>query len=163
MPELIAIFIGAFVVFATLGVPLIGIIGGRINESRHFKDLDRRALMYDDMLVSQIKSFPQSCPGSTPPTMVIAEVVIASDYLKTFLASLRKIFGGEVKSFERMQRRARREAILRLLEAARSQGYNAICNIRMESADIGGGATMGKNAAAMAAVLATATAYHSVE
>lgn len=160
MGEAIVAVIALPVILLSFGVPLIGIIGGRINESMHFKDLDRRALLYDDMLVSQVKSFPQCRIGSPPPNLVVAEVVIGSDYLKTVLAGLRKIFGGEVRSFEKMQRRARREAILRLLEQARSQGYNAICNIRLESADIGGAVTS-KKPIVMATILASATAYHS--
>lgn len=157
----VAVLVLMLVLLFAFGPMLLGIVGGRITEAMHFKSLDRRALEYEDMLISQVRSFPECLPGRQPPTLVVAEVVIASDYLKTFLASLRKIFGGEVRSFEKMQRRARREAILRLLEQARSQGYNAICNVRLETADIGGGATMSKNPAAMAAILASATAYTS--
>jgi hypothetical protein len=36
--------------------------------------------------------------------------------------------------------RARREATLRMIDQARLAGYNAICNVRYESADIAGNA-----------------------
>ena len=53
----------------------------------------------------------------------MAEVVVASDYLKSWLASWRKMFGGEMKSFRTLQERAKREAVLRLTEQAVAQGF----------------------------------------
>ena len=94
--------------------------------------------------------------------IVYGETVIASDYLKTFFASLRGIFGGEVRSFQKMQERARRESVLRLIEAARNEGYNAVCNVRLETADVGGGAmTRKKKGFPMSAILASGTAYNA--
>ena len=114
------------------------------------------------MLVTQIKSFPGYLPGAHAPQVFYAEVVIASDYLKTFLAGLSNFFGGQVSSFQTMLVRARREATLRILEQARRQGYNAVCNLRLETADVGGNsATRGKKGMVMAAILASATAYHA--
>jgi uncharacterized protein YbjQ (UPF0145 family) len=111
-----------------------------------------------DFLISQIKSFPGALAGATAPTIVISEAVIATDYFKTFIATLRKIFGGELRSYNSLLHRARREALQRLVEQARQHGYNAICNVRIESADVGGN-TM-RRRAAMVAILASATAYH---
>ena len=89
--------------------------------------------------------------------MVRGEAVIATDYLKTFLARIRNILGGEVKSYRSLMLRARREAILRMLEQARQQGYDAVCNVRLNTADIGGMAT--RRRAAMVEIFATGTAY----
>ena len=94
-----------------------------------------------------------------PPRLVVAEVVIGTDYLKTFFASIRKLFGGEMRSLETLMERARREAISRILETARAEGYNAICNLRLESADISG--ISNQKANFMVAVIGTATAYQS--
>ena len=55
--------------------------------------------------------------------------------------------------------RPRREALLRIVEAASQQGYNAVCNVRFETADVGGISTMRK--VAMVAIVASATAYHA--
>lgn len=157
--ELISVII---TVFFVISVPLIGILGGRITEYRHFRSLERREAEASDVIVTQIKSFPAAASNSQPPTIVYAETVVASDYLKTFFASLRGIFGGEVRSFQRMQERARRESVLRLIDSARSQGYNAICNVRLDTADVGGGAmTRGKKGFPMSAILASATAYNA--
>lgn len=149
-------------IFFVVSIPLIGILGGRITEYLHFRSLERRETEASDVIVTQIKSFPAAVPDSQPPTIVYAETVIASDYLKTFFASIRGIFGGEVRSFQRMQERARRESVLRLIESARSQGYNALCNVRLDTADVGGGAmTRGKKGFPMSAILASATAYNA--
>jgi len=87
--------------------------------------------------------------------MVTAEVVIASDYFKMFLASLRKLIGGNLRSYETLMERARREAVLRLIEQARGHQFNALCCVRIESSNIG------KGVMPMVAVLASATAYRA--
>lgn len=160
--SMVELVIGVFFLLLGVSVPLIGILGGRITEYRHFRSLERREEEYEDFIVTQIKSFPAARSGSPAPAIMYAETVIASDYLKTFFAGIRGIFGGEVRSFQRMQERARRESLLRLIEQARAQGYNALCNVRLETADVGGGAmTRGKKGFPMSAILASATAYHA--
>ena len=89
------------------------------------------------MLVTDLKT----CPGGADPQrggeLVQGQAVIATDYLKSFLATLRNIFGGEVKSYESLLQRARREAILRMMAEARRRGYNAVCNIRLTMSENG--------------------------
>ncbi|HMP06524.1 MAG TPA: heavy metal-binding domain-containing protein [Lacipirellulaceae bacterium] len=150
------IIFGAFVLLMLLGLGFF--VGGTI-ERRHFRQLDEREAGHRDFLVTQLKSFPGAVAGPAPPVMICGEAVISSDYLKSFLGNIRKIFGGEMRSYRSLMVRARREALLRIIEEARSQGYNAVCNVRYESSDIGGGATR-RNRAVMSTILATATAYH---
>ena len=137
----------------------LGWSAGSLAERRHFARLNKRERANGPFLITQIKSFPAHVPAESPPQMIVAEVVVASDYFKSFLEKLRGLFGGEVRSFHSLLSRARREATQRIVEQARSLGYNAICNLRIETADIGG--NMGKKkGAAMVAILASATAYH---
>jgi uncharacterized protein YbjQ (UPF0145 family) len=138
---------------------VLGLVVGGMTERRHLGSLRKREEDLKDMLLTQTKNFPAAAPAGSVATMLIAEVVIGSDYLKTFLASLRNIFGGEVKSFQSLLIRARREATLRIMEEAHRRGYNAICNLRIQTADVGGNNT-GRRAA-MAAILASGTAYHA--
>jgi uncharacterized protein YbjQ (UPF0145 family) len=160
--EAVSLILSIVGILFAITVPLIGILGGRITEYRHFRSLERREEESSDIIVTQIKSFPAAVPSSHPPMIVYGETVIASDYLKTFFASLRGIFGGEVRSFQKMQERARRESVLRLIEAARNEGYNAVCNVRLETADVGGGAmTRKKKGFPMSAILASGTAYNA--
>lgn len=137
----------------------LGLLAGGFAERRHLRLLAGREADNGDFLISQIKSFPGAARGTTAPTIVIAEAVIATDYFKTFIATLRKIFGGELRSYHSLLDRARREALQRLVEQASDLGYNALCNVRIETADVVGN-TM-RRRAAMVAILASATAYHS--
>ena len=139
----------------------LGLFVGGHAERKHFRSIARRETEMADMLVTQLKTFPNYTVGHTPPCLLVGEAVIATDYLKSFLARIRNIFGGEVRSYQRLLVRARQEAVLRILEQARSQGYNAICNVRLESADVGGSA-VNRRGAAMVAIIASATAYHAV-
>ena len=136
---------------------LVGLIVGRARERSHLRSLERRERDLADMLVTDIKTFPGGLDASRGAALVMGEAVIATDYLKTFLASLRKLVGGELHSYESLMTRARREAILRMLDDARRQGYNAVCNLRLDCADIGG--MTGARGAAMVEVFATGTAY----
>jgi uncharacterized protein YbjQ (UPF0145 family) len=140
---------------------LVGLFVGGWQERRHFASILRREQQMAETLVTQIKSFPDSVPGDPPPMIMVAEVVVGTDYLKSFLARLRNIFGGEVRSYQSLLERARREAALRILARARHQGYNAVCNMRFETADVGGNSTM--RTVAMVAIMATGTAYHAAE
>lgn len=143
------------------GVPvllvLIGLIVGRANEQRHLRELDQREAGVDGFLVTDLRSYAADVDQSKAATIVIAEAVIATDYLKTLLALLRNIFGGEVAAYGTLVMRARREATLRIIEQARDLGLNAICNLRLETADIGG--NVGGRGVPLSAVIATGTAY----
>ena len=144
-----------------LGIPLffilLGWAAGRTAERLHFRSLARREDALAHMLITDVKSFPPGADPARHATMVMSDVVIASDYLKTFLAALRKIVGGELHSYESLMDRARREALLRMMERAHGMGYDAICNVRFNWADIGGGST--RRRAAMVELMATGTAY----
>jgi uncharacterized protein YbjQ (UPF0145 family) len=138
---------------------MLGLLAGGYAERRHLRHLAGREATNDAFLLSQLKSFPNAVVGGTPPTLVTAEAVIASDYLKSFLSGIRKIFGGEMRSYHSLAVRARREVMQQLIEQAREQGYNALCNVRFESADVGGNSKR-RNRMPMVAVLGSATAYH---
>ena len=138
---------------------VVGYTAGTIAERSHYARLKARESENGYFLVTQLKSFPLHQPGSMSPQMVMAETVVASDYFKSFIANLRRLFGGEVHSFHSLLDRARRETTQRLVEQAQQLGYNAICNLRLETADVGG-SSASKRAVAMVAILGSATAYH---
>ncbi|MCO6047615.1 YbjQ family protein [Aeoliella sp. ICT_H6.2] len=137
----------------------LGYFVGGWRERSHIQDLDRRESGNGDFVITQVKTAMDVSVNGPPPTLLIGEAVIASDYLKTFLASLRNLFGGEVRSYRTLMERARREALQRIVEQARQAGYNAVCNVRMQAADVGGSNVAGKKAMVMAAILVSATAY----
>ena len=138
---------------------LLGLFVGTSNERRYIKNLRRRERSLSNMLVTQIKTYPALVHGGKQPAMVIGEVVVATDYLKSFLAGIRNIFGGQVRSYQSLMNRARREATLRMMEEAHSLGHNALCNVRLNTADVGGSTISRK--VAMVAIIASATAYQA--
>ena len=151
MPELI----GQLVVLLVL--IMLGLGMGTFFERRHFKSLREREAGNGPFLITQIKTFPAAAPDGPTPQMIVAEAVVATDYFKSFLAKLPRIFGGEIRSYHSLLVRARREATQRIVEQARQQGYNAICNLRLQTADVGG--TGAGKGVAMVAILGSATAY----
>ncbi len=142
-------------------VPLIllglGLTVGRATERRHLRNLDERERRIAGMLITDLREYSPHLEPESGSSLVMGEVVIATDYLKTFLANLRKIVGGRLNSYQILLIRARREALLRMIEDTQRKGYNAICNVRLDTADIG--SQMGKKATAMVEVLASGTAY----
>jgi len=148
-----------FQILIVLFLMALGYGFGSLAERRHFRRLDERESRNTGFLVTQLKSFPNCAPGAMAPQLIVAETVVASDYFKTFLAGLRGLFGGEVRSFHSLLARARREATQRVVEQARELGYDAVCNLRIETADIGGNASR-KKKAAMVAIMVSATAYN---
>ncbi len=136
---------------------LLGLVVGRLSERMHFRRLGMREAALADMLVTDVRSFPGGVDAARGAEMVTAEVVIANDYLKSFLASLRKLVGGELRSYRTLLERARREVRVRMLQKARARGHNALCNVRIETADIGG--MVRKGGAATVALSASAPAY----
>ena len=140
-----------------MGLVLLGLIVGQASEQAHLANLRAREKQMAYFTVTDIKTFPEDVNMLMAAQIVVAEAVIATDYLKTLLASLRNLFGGEVRSLQTLMQRARREALLRLKEQAAAGGYNAICNLRLESADIGGLST--RRGVPMASILASGTAF----
>lgn len=127
-----------------LGLPLalllLGLIVGRILERRHYASIRRREKALASVLVFSTR-WPPEVTASQRTTLVAGSVVISSDHFKTFVAGLRNIFGGNVRSYETLMERARREAVLRLKEDARRQGAKLVIGLRFETTQIAGRGT----------------------
>ena len=135
---------------------LLGYTLGKRADRKHLRAIEQQSAEMEYMLVTQLKTFPHATAGN-PPQLVVAEVVIATDYFKSFLSSWRGVFGGEMKAYRSLLNRARQEVLIRLQTQAVELGFNALCNVRFDSADIAG-ATMRRRATAVA-LIASATAY----
>jgi uncharacterized protein YbjQ (UPF0145 family) len=155
MEELI---IAAIYLFAPLALVLIGLVVGTTTEQLHFRSLDERERQLSYMLVTDLRTLHGADPAHSAQ-LVIGEAVIATDYLKSLLATLRKLVGGEVKSYETLVVRARREATVRMLEQARKMGFDAVANVRLETADIAGTSLQTKKRPPAVGILVSGTAY----
>lgn len=131
---------------------------GTYMEKRHIRSLEKREAQYSNFLVTDVRGYVGGANPKAAGMLVTAEVVVATDYFKNFVAALYKIIGGELRIYQSLMERARREAVMRLREQATQNGYNAICNIRMETMDLT--VLSPKQKTAMVAVTAYGTAYY---
>ncbi len=147
-----------FNLFFQCGLPLfliaLGWGVGRTVEAAHLRRLERRDVELMTIPLTDLKTCPPGHAGAGG-MLVMGSVVIASDYFKTFAASLRKIIGGEVRSFERLMLRARWEATCRMMHDAHQLGATAVINVRFETSSIG---RMSRNPSPMVEVIAYGTA-----
>ncbi len=103
---------------------IVGFFAGTIVEKRHYASIRKRERQYADVLAFAVR-FPPDRVTPQRAFLVHGTVVISSDYFKTFVAGLRNLFGGRVRTYETLMERARREALLRLKHDARRPGREA--------------------------------------
>jgi uncharacterized protein YbjQ (UPF0145 family) len=134
MAELLGFISQWGVVLALLA---LGFGVGSYRERKHLRELAQNEQELRGVGVTSHKRVP-AVQGTECLGLVTGSVVVATDYFKVFVSSLRNLFGGEMKSFVTLVARARREATVRMLLEARALGANAVYNIRIETATIGG-------------------------
>lgn len=139
---ILGLFLGIFI-----GIPM---------ERAHFRDLEMREAKIRNYFMTDLKRLPNGMTA-LGSRMVTGQVVMGSDYLKTMLSRLRNIFGGEMKSFQKIMDRARREALLRAVDEAQRLGAFGLINIRYETSRIGS-AEHRKGGVPMAEILCYGTA-----
>ena len=114
-------------------VMLIGAwISGGILERRHLKGLLLLESGSRGVLAVTIEDLPPNWHVESGE-LVMGNVVISQDYFKRFAASIKGIFGGNIRVFESLLERARREALVRMKGVAHARGYNTIINVRIET------------------------------
>ncbi len=121
------------IIFVALIV--LGYTAGTIAERKHYRSIEARERKFLNLPAVTIKNALHKNTEIEKVQLVYGNVVVSIDYFKRFLAGLRNLFGGEVKSYETLVDRARREAVLRMKEMAK--GANIILNLRIETSAIG--------------------------
>jgi uncharacterized protein YbjQ (UPF0145 family) len=59
---------------------------------------------------------------------------------RDIMASIKNIFGGELRGYTELLRESREEALKRMIEQAKSVGANAIVNVRFATSSVASGA-----------------------
>jgi len=136
--------------FFNFGLPLIILmvayfIGSTI-EKKHFANIREREDALHGFPVVSFDTMPDDWNVSSSD-MVTGSIVISLDYFKRVIAGLRGLIGGRIKTYEPLLERARREALLRMTESARTQGYDAIFNVRLETSRLANASRDGKGTA----------------
>ncbi len=116
---------------------ILGFATGKYIEKKHLRSLAERETALRGIGVCNLRKFPVELRFQKS-FLVTGSVVVATDYFKVFAAGLRKLFGGEIKTYRSLMERARREAVTRMLEAAKKSGADSIWNVRFETLTIHG-------------------------
>ena len=136
--------------FVNFGLPILILVfayfvGSRI-EKKHFENIRRREADARNFPVVSFRTMPEDWNvGSS--NLVTGNIVISLDYFKRVIASLKGLIGGRIKTYEPLLDRARREAMLRMIESARAQGYDAVINVRLETSRLANARRDGKGIA----------------
>jgi uncharacterized protein YbjQ (UPF0145 family) len=133
---------------------VIGYVFGRAAEKKHYRSIFKREKQYAGLLAF-CERFPPVQRPSPGTALVTGSVVVSVDHFKRFVAGLRTLIGGPLRSYESLLDRARREAILRMKEEAHAMGAASIFNVKLETLSITQGA---RNTVAAVEVLAYGTA-----
>ncbi len=134
------------IVFIAPAMLLGAWISGSIIERRHLKNLLLLESGSRNLLALTIEDLPpdwqvESCE------LVMGSVVISLDYFKRFAAGIKGIFGGNIRSFETLLERARREAMIRMKGVAQARGYDTVINVRIETSTMASARRDGKGTA----------------
>lgn len=123
--------------FIKLGISLLlFVIGwgfGRHNERKHWAQLTEDEAAFAHIRIDNRRFETRDTQGR----LVVASVVIAQDYFKWVLASIRNFLGGRITVYETLLDRARREAIVRLKKQAAQAGAVEILGLRIETPEVG--------------------------
>ena len=143
-------FLQTLELILNFGMPLVLLmvayfIGAWIERS-HFRNIRKRESENFEFPVVSFDTMPNDWSASSS-TLVSGSVVISLDYFKRVIAGLRSLVGGRIKTYEPLLDRARREALLRMIESARLDGYDAIFNVRLETSRLANSRGDGKGIA----------------
>ncbi len=138
-----------------LALLVLGYGVGRLLERRHYQSIRAREQALRHVVALNTRYVPEGVTA-TSAQLVSGGVVISSDYFKTFVAGFRSFFGGRFRGYETLLERARREALLRLKEAAQAQGSTLVIGVRFESTTIAGSSTPSVEVLAFGTALKTA-------
>lgn len=133
----------------------LGYFFGRRAESKHYQSIISRETQFQSFPYTTSKYPLKSDAEVERCEMLTGSVVISVDYFKRVVAALRQFVGGNVTSYESLLDRARREAVLRVLEQCGNA--DELINVRIETSTISDGR---QNSVGSVEVLACGTAIY---
>ena len=118
---------------------VLGYSFGTYREKKHYRSIFSRETEYKNILLFDNRSVPNELDAKGGE-LVLGHVVISVDYFKAFVAGLRKFIGGQLRSYETLLDRGRREAVLRMKQQAKQKGCDMVINVKFETTSISKGA-----------------------
>lgn len=133
-----------------------GFFFGRYIEKNHYRSIVQREA--EVFVPISSRRFPATSETEIDRgEMVLGTVVVSVDYFKRVLSALINLFGGELRPYETLLDRARREAILRLVESCPDAAE--IINLRIETSSISKGTN--KNIGCVEVIAYGTAIYHN--
>ena len=118
-----------------LFVLLVSAVFSSVSERRQFQEIREREAILSDILIFNEKT-PPTEGDFAQPILVSGSIVIAVSYYKTFVAAIQGLFGGRISLYEASLEIARRQALIRMKEAAQQHGARMVINVRLETSAI---------------------------
>lgn len=111
----------------------LGYIFGKLAENKHYKSIIQRE--------EDLNNIPTASTRIPPDIhyrqiLVSGNIVVANDYFKFFVASLKSLFGGQLNSYESLLDRGRREAILRMKQQAKEHNAELVINVKLTTTNL---------------------------
>ena len=125
-----------------IGLLALGFVVGKVAESRHYRNIREREQKLLGIPAVSWKTLSDPRPIAEA-VLTTGSVVVSVDYYKRLLMVLRKIFGGEIRSYALLIDRGRREAVLRMKESCPSADLFLNCRIETSTISNGRGAAIG--------------------
>jgi len=119
----------------TIAIGVVGWTIATLFERQHLKQMGMREQLLHDIKVSTNK---EAGADAESGIMIYGSVVVAHDFFRTLVIQFRKLIGGNIKAYERLVARGRREAFIRLREDARLRGFDKIINVRFAGSHVAG-------------------------
>lgn len=119
----------------TIAIGVVGWTIATLLERRHVNHMNKREKLLADIKVSTNKVAGNNAENGI---MIYGSVVVAHDFFRTLVIQFRKLIGGNIKAYERLVARGRREAFIRMREDARLRGFDSVINVRFAGAHVSG-------------------------
>jgi len=128
---------------STPGILLGAWIAGAWIERRHLQNVMLLESGSSDILALTIEDLPAGWVVASSD-LVMGNVVISQDYFKRVAASIKGLFGGNLRVLEPLLERARREALVRMKAEAAARGHDTIINVRIETSRLANATSGGR-------------------
>lgn len=113
---------------------LLGGVIGFLVERRHYRSIRKREKEGIGLPVVSFGKNAETRRKVREAKLVVGMASISTDIFKRLVASLINLFGGNIRTYETLVDRARREALLRMREQA--GGAHLIANVRVENSNL---------------------------
>lgn len=115
-------------------VPLLfSWIFGNIYQKKKQEELEVRVESFGTDNLTTLKSPP---PQVSASGLLTANIIMSVSWWQKLVGGIKTIFGGQVQTWDGILAWARKEAMQRLREQAKAEGFDNVINVRLETSEI---------------------------